>query len=181
MESERIRWEAEAKMEGSGLPHKEATYIINQAYLESARTVLKVLAEGYANAGLGLQEFQKIMKFEIDGAVSSLRLTGIQQRYLETEFFIPPERKLLESSTPTALREPEPPKVVETIGAQINRLREEASHLSEEELAEKTGLDIRTVQRNIANETTPSGRNLRAYERVFSKLLNRQVVISKMP
>jgi len=70
--------------------------------------------------------------------------------------------------------------ITETVGAQINHLREEC-HLTAEELAEEVELDSRTVQRHLADETTPYARHLRIYERVFSKLLNRPVVICKMP
>jgi hypothetical protein len=75
--------------------------------------------------------------------------------------------------------EPAAPKLG-TIAEQINRLREEC-HLTAEELAEEVELDSRTVQRHLAGETTPYPRHLRVYERVFFKLLNRQVVIRKMP
>ena len=77
------------------------------------------------------------------------------------------------SSTP-----PSPAKSVDSIGAQINRLREEC-RFSVEELAEEVELETRSVQRHIADVHIPHNRHLRAYERTFSKLLNRQVVISK--
>jgi ribosome-binding protein aMBF1 (putative translation factor) len=68
----------------------------------------------------------------------------------------------------------------ETIGEQIRRLREE-SHLSTEELAEKAELDTRTVQRHEAGHMKPQPRRIRTYERTFSKLLKREVVIFKTP
>jgi hypothetical protein len=154
-------------------------YVINQACLKAARVVLKVLWKEYADAGLTLQEFWDAMRFEIDGAAGSLQLTGIQKRVLETEFFAPPEQKITRPSS-SATPAPVPPKTIDTIAAQINRLRNEC-HLTAEELAEEVELDSRTVQRHLAGETTPYARHLRIYERVFSKILNRQVVISKMP
>jgi len=68
----------------------------------------------------------------------------------------------------------------ETVSTQISRLREEC-HLTEEELAEKIDMDIRSVQRHLAGKVVPYARHLRIYERVFSKILNRQIVIRKMP
>lgn len=64
----------------------------------------------------------------------------------------------------------------ETIADQINRLRSEC-HLSTEELAEKIGVDPRSVKRHQAGKTRPYPQHLRAYQRVFSELLNRQVSI----
>ena len=76
---------------------------------------------------------------------------------------------------------PVPPSPAhETIAAQLQRLRDEC-HITEEELAEKIDMDIRSVQRHLASKTIPRARHLRVYERVFSKLLNRQIVIRKMP
>jgi DNA-binding XRE family transcriptional regulator len=68
----------------------------------------------------------------------------------------------------------------QTIGEQIDGLREEC-RLTIEQLAHEIKVNPRTVQRHLADEATPYLTRLRAYERVFSKLLNRQVVISKMP
>lgn len=74
--------------------------------------------------------------------------------------------------------EPTKPKT-ETIGEQINRLREEC-RLTVEELAERIGIEPRSVQRHEAGTSTPYARHLRTYEKEFSKLLNRQIVISKL-
>ena len=68
----------------------------------------------------------------------------------------------------------------ETIGEQIKRLREEC-HWTAEELASKMNLDERTVRRHEGDEVNPYPRTLRGYERVFSKQLDRKIVISKMP
>jgi DNA-binding XRE family transcriptional regulator len=67
----------------------------------------------------------------------------------------------------------------ETVGAQINRLREEC-RLTVEEIAEKIGVEPRSVQRHEADTSIPYARHLRAYEREFSKILNRKIVINKM-
>jgi DNA-binding XRE family transcriptional regulator len=69
----------------------------------------------------------------------------------------------------------EPPKPNTAFADQIRDSRDEC-HLTTEELAEEVGLDSRTVQRHLASETQPYARHLRAYERVFSKLLERKVV-----
>ena len=67
-----------------------------------------------------------------------------------------------------------------SIGDQIRDLRDEAK-LSQEELAELMDMDARTIQRHESNEVSPYGRTLRKYQKRFSKLLEREVVISKMP
>jgi DNA-binding XRE family transcriptional regulator len=68
----------------------------------------------------------------------------------------------------------------ETIGEQIKRLREEC-RWTIEELAEITDVHERTVSRHELGEVAPYGRTLSAYERTFSKRLQRKVVINKMP
>ena len=73
---------------------------------------------------------------------------------------------------------PSPPE--ETIATQLQRLRVECD-LTEEALAELVDIDIRSVQRHLASETVPRALTIRKYEKVFSKLLNRQIVIRQMP
>ena len=68
----------------------------------------------------------------------------------------------------------------ETVAAQINRLREECQ-LTVDDLAEKMSLDVRSVRRHLTGDTVPYDRHVWAYQRLFSKLLNREVVISKTP
>ncbi|HXJ96846.1 MAG TPA: helix-turn-helix transcriptional regulator, partial [Terriglobia bacterium] len=68
----------------------------------------------------------------------------------------------------------------QSVASQLTLLKEEC-HLTAEELAELTEMDVRSVQRHLAGDTGPRGRHLRKYEKVFSKLLNRHVVISTMP
>jgi hypothetical protein len=66
-----------------------------------------------------------------------------------------------------------PPSIAE----QVESLRNEAD-VTQEKLAELIGIDVRNVQRHLAG-ATPQSRTLARYERVFSKLMNRQVVIKK--
>ena len=68
----------------------------------------------------------------------------------------------------------------ESAAEQLEKLRQE-SRLTIEQLAEKVGVNVRTVQRHLADDSSPYLRHLTAYERVFSKLLKRDVVIKKMP
>jgi DNA-binding transcriptional regulator YiaG len=68
----------------------------------------------------------------------------------------------------------------ESIGHQIDRLRKEA-RLTIEALAGKVNFNVRTVQKHIADDRVPLGRTLTAYERVFSKSLNRTIVIKNKP
>ena len=67
-----------------------------------------------------------------------------------------------------------------SIGEQIEALRIEAD-ISQEKLAELVHIDIRNVQRHLANVTTPNDRNISRYQRAFHKLMNRQIVITKTP
>lgn len=67
----------------------------------------------------------------------------------------------------------------ESVGTQLNRLRDEC-RLTTEELAELIDIETRSVQRHLAGDSVPYDRHLRAYEREFSKLLNRKVVIRKL-
>jgi DNA-binding transcriptional ArsR family regulator len=78
--------------------------------------------------------------------------------------------------TPSAVNTPDR----ETIAEQLTRLREE-SRMTFEELAEKVRVNPRTVQRHIAGDSIPYSRHIAAYERVFSRLLDRKVLIKKMP
>jgi hypothetical protein len=68
----------------------------------------------------------------------------------------------------------------ESLGHQINQLRKE-SRMTVEELADRMKFNARTVQHHIADTRRPLGRNLRGYERIFSKSLQRKIVIKKMP
>jgi hypothetical protein len=78
---------------------------------------------------------------------------------------------------PTKATEPRKPDT--TFADTIRALRDEC-RLTTEELAEEVNLDARSVQRHIAGKTQPYARHLRAYEGLFSKLLERKVVINKM-
>jgi ribosome-binding protein aMBF1 (putative translation factor) len=86
-----------------------------------------------------------------------------------------PDPKPRPSSDLTVPSSPE-----ETIAAQLQRLRLECD-LTEEALAEQVNMDIRSVQRHLAGESVPRALSVRKYERAFSKLLNRQVVIRQVP
>jgi DNA-binding transcriptional regulator YiaG len=90
------------------------------------------------------------------------------------------EALMLENSaTKPTTSETGPPKP-ETTGAQIKRLREEC-RWTIEELAAIVDLNARTVSRHESGETKPYKRNTSTYERIFSKQLERRVVINKMP
>lgn len=68
----------------------------------------------------------------------------------------------------------------EALGAEINGLREEC-RFSCEELAELVELDPTSVFRHISGKSVPRLKNIAAYERVFSKKLERKVVIEITP
>lgn len=76
----------------------------------------------------------------------------------------------------TAAHRPDQP----AIGKRIERLRIEAD-ITQMKLCELVNLDPRTVQRHLAGATVPSSRIVYRYERLFSMLLKRQIVISKLP
>jgi hypothetical protein len=86
----------------------------------------------------------------------------------------PPEQTRPVSSRPKAVE----PKT-ESVGEQLKRLRDEC-HVTAQELAELIDVEVRSFQRHLAGDSIPYDRYLRAYEREFSKLLNRKVVISKL-
>jgi hypothetical protein len=86
---------------------------------------------------------------------------------------IPPRERRDEPPAPAI---PEP----ESIGAQIAKLREEC-RLSIEALAEEIERDVTTVSRHESSGMIPGLSTIGAYERVFSKLLGRKVVINKTP
>jgi ribosome-binding protein aMBF1 (putative translation factor) len=93
------------------------------------------------------------------------------------------KKKASESSPETVDERTAPPvsqhaTMLETIGKQIDMLRLECD-LSFEELAEKVGIDPTNVSRHIRGKATPSRMNRRSYERVFSNMLKRHVVINK--
>lgn len=177
LESERIQLEAEADVEARRLSGVKARSAITKADVKAARFALKVLSKEYSDAGLTHQEYWAAMKEEIEGAANSLELTGIQRRLLESEFFVPPEKKTAHPPTRPAL--PQPSKTADTVAAQIDRLRKECQ-LTVDKLAELIEIDVRSVRRHLKGDSVPYDRHLWAYERLFSKLLNRQVVISKL-
>jgi len=62
----------------------------------------------------------------------------------------------------------------------IEQLRIEAG-LTQQDLADLVGVDIRNVQHHLANTHKPSKLTLARYEREFSNLLRRKIVITKTP
>jgi|ERR1017187_1949211 hypothetical protein len=70
---------------------------------------------------------------------------------------------------------------IESIAEQLRRLRLE-SRLTVEALTEALGgIDQRNVERHLSGETVPRIGNIGAYERVFSNVLKRNIVIARMP
>ena len=66
--------------------------------------------------------------------------------------------------------------IPESIADQLERLRLE-SRVSIEELAEAVCIDPTNVSRHLSGKSIPRLKNLRAYDREFSKMLKRKVVI----
>ena len=77
------------------------------------------------------------------------------------------------------------PEALPRIGAQIAALRREAGwtidELVEAMNAEAMHLDRRTVVRHLSGDTIPHPSNLRQYEKVFSKRLNRDISVEAPP
>ncbi len=177
IEADNYVWEAEVAIEKRGMDRfgPKAYSLRNEANFKKAKAALSVYRREFSRIDIPERKFREIMKDEIESASHSLELSDVQRRLLENAFFFPEERPLQPrlASTPPASENPE------TLAAQINRLREEC-RLTAEELAEKIDIDIRSVQRHLAGKTVPYARYLRKYEREFSKLLSRQIVIRKM-
>jgi hypothetical protein len=68
----------------------------------------------------------------------------------------------------------------ESLGAQLTRLRDEC-RLTIDELAVSVKIDRTNVYRHLADKSIPHPRKIGAYERVFSKILKRKIVIKKTP
>jgi DNA-binding XRE family transcriptional regulator len=173
-----IQWEAHANADARRLSETKANYVRNQGDLKGARTVLKVLAEEFVAAGFSRKEFREAMKDEIEAVTNSFSLFGSQRMLLESQFLTPPEQKA--SVRPRPLPTTSPTPETESIGTQVERLRKEC-HYSPDELAVKIGIDVTTVRRHINDRTVPNDKTIWAYERFFSSLLKRPIVIRKMP
>jgi hypothetical protein len=112
-------------------------------------------------------------------ALERMVLTQWEQNYHATgETLAAPQQ--LHANAPRPLVVQPERATVETTGAQINRWRAECG-LTIEGLATRMGLDTRSVQRHLADEHKPQDRHLTAYNRVFSKLLKKEIVINKTP
>jgi hypothetical protein len=93
----------------------------------------------------------------------------------------PIPESMLPKSRPNDKTENAPPvSPPDSIGVQIEKLRVE-SRMSVEALADAIERDPTTVSRHISDKLDPQLRTLGAYERVFSKVLKRQIVITKTP
>jgi DNA-binding transcriptional regulator YiaG len=103
---------------------------------------------------------------------STLELQALEREHFLSTAPIAPVPEVSNAGHPT-------PSKAESLGQQIDRLREEC-HLSLEKLAEAVGITFRTVQRHISGTSIPYGRHISGYQRVFSKCLKRQVTIKKM-
>jgi hypothetical protein len=101
------------------------------------------------------------------------------ERIMRLRFFLANENEAKDSmSVPP--RVPGLPKPGGTLGAQINALRLEC-RLRVDDLAEKMGIDIGTVRRHMRDEMIPHDRHRWEYEKLFTELLKRKIVLSKTP
>jgi DNA-binding transcriptional ArsR family regulator len=80
----------------------------------------------------------------------------------------------IENEGESAHTSPQPP--TESIGAQLDRLREEC-RLTVEDLAAALDVDPRSVYRHLSGKSLPRRSHIGAYERLFSQKLERKVVL----
>jgi hypothetical protein len=177
IESEKYIWKAEVLIEQLNLEGRtghKAALLRKEACFNKAKAVLLVFRREFSQLDITEGNYREIMREEIEGASHSLQLSGIQQRLLENEFFFPEEKAALPPIVPPIIL----PKR-ETVASQIEALRRECQ-LTADDLAGQTEIDIRSVRRHLRGDSIPFDRNLWTYQRVFSKLLNKQVIIRKM-
>jgi hypothetical protein len=181
IEADKFVWRAEVLIEKLNLDPdgRKAHLLRNEANFNKAKAALSIYRREFSRLDISERQYRQIIRDEIEAASNSLQLSAAQGRLLETEFFFPEDKNLWPPPEATPQIAPlSTLRKTETVASQINRLREEC-HLTLEELAEKISLEVRSVQRHLAGQTIPYARNIRRYEREFSKLLNRQVVIRK--
>jgi hypothetical protein len=182
IETDKIVWEAEVAIEAKGLDRHgpKAKKLRNKASFDKARAMMRVFRAEFSRLGIRDRQYRQIMHDEIDSASSSLQLSGAQRRLLENESFFQEDQPAHRAPVTTSPPPAKPTGKAESVAVQIDRLRRECQ-LPADDLAEKVGMDIRTVRRHLNGGAIPHDRNIWAYQRVFSKLLNRQVVINKTP
>ena len=175
-----IHFETLARRGASVLPHAIGSELLH-VWLEAVKSV----------SGTFRLELCGIEQ-EADGSDGARHYTGTIVRVCEASagYCREMENKAREAELRAGQQkaaQAEDPKVSETaqfraesIGRQINRYRE-ACQMTVEDLAAKLEIGTRTVQRHLANASVPHPRHLSAYGRVFSRLLNKRIVIKKMP
>jgi len=172
--SDTFLWQAQADIALKKLSDEEAAIELNTARLSKARLVLSAMRHEYSQLGLSDSEYRICMYREIEGACNSLELLDAQRRLLETELYFQSET----SASPKTEQMEKPSDTPNAVGIQLNTLRLKCG-LSIEALAAKVGLDPTNVSRHESGKSIPALRNISKYERIFSKLLNKQVVIDK--
>jgi len=179
VEGDTFQWEAEDSILSQHLDSYGVTAGMerSKANLKKARHVLAVMRSEFSKLGLKDNEYRECMNTEIDAAANSLQLNDAQRRLLESQFFFPEEITTPPPEAPSANVAQQSGEIA-TVGTQILTLREEC-RWTIEDLAQAVNLHPVTVSRHHSGEITPRPRTLTAYERVFSKKLQRQVVINK--
>jgi ribosome-binding protein aMBF1 (putative translation factor) len=177
IESDRFIWEAEDFADEDEIDEEESKLARSEASKKKAKNVLSVMHEEYSRLRLPEPKFRECMKLEIESACNSLQISEAQRHAFESQFYFPKELEEHPQNVPP-VRAVESKKT--TIGEQIKSLCEECK-LTPDDLAEKMELDFRTVQRHMAGDMVPYNRHRWRYEKLFSMLLKRQVVISKTP
>jgi hypothetical protein len=188
LENEAIQAEFEAeqhKNPRNWTPFHQQVEALNTLKEISTAPALR-LSEEFVRSALG--RIHNMKPEDVPAAIINFEIAGLTTFYKHVELIPSAPRRepppTPEPSETNAVRsEPEQrpvPTPVETIAAQIQRLRVECKWTIPE-LAEAGGIDRRTVDRLLAGEFIPYPRTLSAYEKAFRKHLKRQVVLRKMP
>jgi hypothetical protein len=98
----------------------------------------------------------------------------------ENHWNSPPLRQLEDKSEHHIQNFPitHPKTTLETVGEQIERLRLECD-ITIEDLADQVGIDPTNVSRHIRALSMPNKTSRKQYEKILSKLLNRQILLSR--
>lgn len=183
-ENEHILLDVDVYIEANSLdPDSEAAYRRRHAALfKYAKAVLTAIAEEYSAVASSIPEYRQWMSLEVEGACSSYRLSASQEALLRRLFSYPlgeiPSQKAPRSRSIVSASETV--SIPESVGEQLRHLRDEC-RMTTEKLAEEVGVDPATVYRHISGKMRPHLPTIGTYERVFSKLLNRKVVIQITP
>jgi hypothetical protein len=121
----------------------------------------------------GIAEQYGVKPEEVTAKQMRNEVAGLLRRYPGIKLTAPPTGDGQEEG-----KAPGVSQSTESMGQQIDRYRQEC-RMTVEEFAAAVSVTTRTVQRHMAGTRKPLARHLSGYERLFSKLLKRRIVIEK--